>query len=511
MKLKSIVTLLIAGGLVSPLAYATNGMNMEGYGPVAASMGGASMAYDNGTAGVINNPATLGLMASGTSRFDLAVGDLMPSATSQGQDSQAKDFYMPAMGYIKKSDKLAFGVGMMAQGGMGTEYSDSKAFGTLNNFDVTAPSVSVVDPKLMNRSTVGVGRLIFPLAYNATQDLTIGGSVDYVWSGMSLKWLIDGSHFGSLMSAGSFGSASNSLVGTFVTALPTTPGMTGSGTSGCGPTGCFSAMNWGYFNFDNGNSFSPEAKGSGYAGNIGFTYKVAPKLTVGGVYHAKTNLSDMKTGSDEAHVTFNVTLTAAGSGAMTGGLAPAGSAVPIELSGQVIVKDFQWPETYGFGLSYQATDEWQLVGDYKRINWADVMKNFQMSFIASATQSSPTLTGFFGGKVLDVTFSQNWKNQNVLQLGAAYKYSNELTLRFGGNFANNPVPDSTVTPLFPAIMKTHYTGGLGYVFSKANSMDVSFVYAPKVTAINNWSAAGGSNQTISLGGTSWQAMYSHNF
>ena len=38
-------------------------MNMEGYGPIATGMGGASMAYDNGTAAVINNPATLGLMA----------------------------------------------------------------------------------------------------------------------------------------------------------------------------------------------------------------------------------------------------------------------------------------------------------------------------------------------------------------------------------------------------------------------------------------------------------------
>ena len=41
--------------------YATNGMNLEGYGPIATAMGGASMAYDNGTAAVINNPATLAL------------------------------------------------------------------------------------------------------------------------------------------------------------------------------------------------------------------------------------------------------------------------------------------------------------------------------------------------------------------------------------------------------------------------------------------------------------------
>lgn len=38
-----------AVGLVAPsLAMATNGMVMEGYGPIAAGMGGAAMAYDNG-------------------------------------------------------------------------------------------------------------------------------------------------------------------------------------------------------------------------------------------------------------------------------------------------------------------------------------------------------------------------------------------------------------------------------------------------------------------------------
>jgi long-chain fatty acid transport protein len=33
-------------------------MNMEGYGPIACGMGGACMAFDNGTAAVMNNPAT---------------------------------------------------------------------------------------------------------------------------------------------------------------------------------------------------------------------------------------------------------------------------------------------------------------------------------------------------------------------------------------------------------------------------------------------------------------------
>ena len=81
MKVKTIAALLAATGAAAP-AFATNGMDMEGYGPVATGMGGASYAYDNGTAGLINNPATLALMPAGTARLDIAVGGLHPDVTS---------------------------------------------------------------------------------------------------------------------------------------------------------------------------------------------------------------------------------------------------------------------------------------------------------------------------------------------------------------------------------------------------------------------------------------------
>lgn len=69
---------LIAVLLVPAAAiWATNGMNLEGYGPIATGMGGASMAYDNGTAAMMNNPATLTLLMQGW-RLDVALGMLGP-------------------------------------------------------------------------------------------------------------------------------------------------------------------------------------------------------------------------------------------------------------------------------------------------------------------------------------------------------------------------------------------------------------------------------------------------
>lgn len=164
MQLNKLTAMLAAVGLSVPgLALATNGMLMEGYGPIAAGMGGAAMAYDNGTAAMANNPAILGLMAEG-SRVDVMLGFVGPDVSAPGTmgKSKADAFYMPAFGYVKKQGKLAYGVGLYGQGGMGTAYANG------------------------DMSQVSVGRVIFPLAYSVNDRFNVGGSVDIVWAGMDL-------------------------------------------------------------------------------------------------------------------------------------------------------------------------------------------------------------------------------------------------------------------------------------------------------------------------------------
>src|SRR5512147_2361854 len=87
---KILSLLLLCSLTLVPAAYATNGMNMEGYGPIATGMGGASFAYDNGTAAVMNNPATLGLMPEGN-RLDVALGFLRPDITTSVPGMPAAD------------------------------------------------------------------------------------------------------------------------------------------------------------------------------------------------------------------------------------------------------------------------------------------------------------------------------------------------------------------------------------------------------------------------------------
>ena len=467
----------VAATLVTPLsALATNGMNLEGYGPIATGMGGASMAYDNGAAAVMNNPATLGLMSEG-SRFDGALGLLGPNITSKmnGQpdaESSADAFYMPAFGWVRRNGSMAYGVGMFGQGGMGTEYAGDSF--------LAAGSGETV------RSEVSVGRLIAPLVFQVAPNINIGGSLDFVWAGMDLKMALAGSQFGDMMPTGSQsnGTVSGSMVNTF-----------GGALSG----GMLTGVNWARFDFSNGSDFTGEAKGEGFAGKLGGTFKVSDQLTLGVTYHSKTALSDLDT--DNAKVSMNVV-----------GPATGGTPMTVNVTGKIEVKDFEWPQMFAFGAAFNASDALMLVADYKWIDWSDSMKNFKMTFTADQTQSDPLAAGFgLGGTSMDAVLYQDWDDQNVIMLGAAYKMSDEFTLRGGVNLADNPVPDQYVNPLFPAIIKTHLMLGAGFGLSKVSTINASLTYAPEVEVTNPGSPAVGDEVTMTHSQTNAQIMYSYRF
>ena len=428
------IALAVAGPMTA--AMATNGMILEGYGPISAGMGGASQAFDHGNAAMAQNPATLSLMQDG-SRLDVAVGLLGPKITSSAgpasADSSGTAYMMPAVGYTRKANGLAYGVGVYAVGGMGTEYD-------ANSFLALGSGQGV-------RSELGVGSVIFPLSYQVNQNLAVGGSVDFVWASMDMMMAATGAQLGGMVTSAS---------GTLGSALP---GLAGA--------------SWARIDFSDGDKYTGAAKANGYSGKLGATYKVNSTVTVGGSYQFKTSLSDMKTAAGSASLSAQ------------GGFADTGT---------LTVVNFQWPAITSLGAAWQATPAVLLAADVKSIAWSDVMKSFNMRYDSAG----------MGGSV-SFSMPQNWKDQTVLNLGAAWKTTSELTLRAGMNIADNPIPDSNVHPLFPATIKSHYTLGAGYDFNKVSSVNVSLVMAPAVDATN------AQGVKVSHSQTNWQLMYSHRF
>jgi len=429
------IALAVAGPMTA--AMATNGMILEGYGPISTGMGGASQAIDHGNAAMAQNPATLSLAEDG-SRLDVAVGLLGPKITASmaGQpsaDSSGTAYMMPAVGYTRKANGLVYGVGVYAVGGMGTEY-DGNSF-------LANPGVPV---GAAVRSELGVGSLIFPVSYQVNPNLAVGGSVDFVWASMDLAMTADSATLMGMMT------------GTNMMLPPT--------------------MAAGRIAFSDGDKYTGAAKSNGYRAKLGATYKVSSTLTVGGSYQAKTSLSDMQTADGSASFSAY----------------DAGGALLGTYSGKITVKNFQWPSVTSIGAGWQATPALLIAADVKSIGWAEVMKSFDMRFEA-------------GGGFASFSMPQSWKDQTVVNLGAAWKTTSQLTLRAGLNIADNPIPEDKVNPLFPATVKSHYTLGAGYDFNKTSSVNASLVMAPAVDTTN------AQGVKVSHSQTNWQLMYSHRF
>ncbi len=402
------VTLVAASLAAAGQAWATNGMLMEGYGPIGLSMGGAAQAYDNGTAAMMNNPATLQLGENGT-RADIALGVLGPNVTSMGEKSGGTSYVMPAVGWVRKNDQYSWGIGVFGQGGMGTEYPA----GSMNAAGTDQPV----------RSELAVGRVILPVSYKFNDRVNLGATLDYTWASLDMRMAAMFSQMAGMspMPTGQFAQ----MMGAIQQQPPSTVRI----------------------DFSDNNDFTGSAKSSGWTGKLGMTFRASQDLTLGLSYQLETRLGDMKTGATATTLTMGQ-----------------------PLSGRMVVHDFQMPSVWAAGASWVATPRLQIVADVKRIDWSSVMKNFRMTF--ESAQGMGTM-GF--------TMPQNWKDQTVVSLGGACKLDDAWTLRAGASFSDNPVPDGYVHPLFPAIVKNHYTAGFGYRFNKTTSLDAAVSHAPKVT------------------------------
>jgi long-chain fatty acid transport protein len=435
-------------------------MLMEGYGPESTAMGGTSMAYDNGTAAMVGNPAILSQQKDGAARFDISLGVLQPDVSAtvptpagkMSAGSGGDSYLMPAMGWTTRDGQLSYGFGVFSQGGMGTE------------FDATSPMQGA-------RSEVGVGAFLMPLSINVNDKLSIGVTAQYVWGGMDL-----------IMGMPLAGPGGEPAPGTFFDFMPGNENALGS-ASGSLVEGLGGQLNGqpldgksAVFNFSNNNDFSGAASGAGLSARLGFAFKASSDFTIGGAYQAKTSMSDWDgSGSmsilDETGAVFN----------------------NMNMPGTYTVKDFQFPATLTLGMAY-TMDKWLFAADVMQIEWASVLKAFNLNFTTD------------DGASADISMKQEWDDQTVVKLGTAYALNDQLTLRGGLNLASNPIPDDFHNPLFPAIIENHVTLGASWKFSDAHSIGGSLAVAPEVKQTNSQTQVESTHSQNNI-----QVMYSYRY
>ena len=101
--------------------------------------------------------------------------------------------------------------------------------------------------------------------------------------------------------------------------------------------------------------------------------------------------------------------------------------------GTAAVEGFTWPEQYGAGVQWRATEKVMLALDIKQYMWSDAME------LITVNATDPNTPGFPSPAPLP-PFVFQWEDQTVYALGAEWRVSAPITLRAGYNHGDSPVP-----------------------------------------------------------------------
>jgi len=179
-----------------------------------------------------------------------------------------------------------------------------------------------------------------------------------------------------------------------------------------------------------------EADDIGYGFNLGLMVRATPNTRVGASYR-----SSIKYELDGS-ATFNGT--------------PAGNSN--------ISADLRVPDSASFSLFHQAGPKWELMADVTWTKWSTVQQ-----LVVQRT------SGPLAGMTL-TTLPFKWDDTWRFGVGANYKMSEQMKLRFGAAYDETPTNDMTRTPRLPGEDRTWLAFGVQYKPSKSGTFEVGYAH-----------------------------------
>jgi long-chain fatty acid transport protein len=185
----------------------------------------------------------------------------------------------------------------------------------------------------------------------------------------------------------------------------------------------------------------------GYGVRVGYLGKITPTVTIGAAYASKMNFEEFDK--------------------YAGLFAEQG--------------DFDIPENYNLGVSWQATPALRLALDYQRINYTGVNSvsnpstNFLTCNLFTTPATGPGCLGMDGGAGF------GWSDIDVWKLGVEYKYNKQWTFRAGYSHNDNPITarDVEFNIIAPAVITDHATLGLTYTRGNGDELTVAYMHGFK--------------------------------
>lgn len=425
--------------LMASSAWATNGMETTASGGRAAGMGGVDLAVATDATAINTNPA--GLMQLLGHRIDVGAGLLIPSLHFKNalndEDGATQMFPMPelAYGYRFKNVPLAVGFGLFAQGGMGADF-------TLTN--------PVLGKDTEYSSNIAYLKAAPAIAWQPLDWMSVGLALNVGYASLAMRM--------------PYAVSPTMLAGV---ANPQT-GMT-FGQMFAAPA------EQGGLGYDElvADAELQDAGAYGFGGKLGLLFMPGDMVKIGVSYTPKSTLDFTGTMTMDMSAQFADAFGRMVAGAMAQGLdqEAAMQAVGQQL-GQMGIDpskgmkaeydadiEFAWPQKAGLGVAVTPTPALLLAADVTWINWADTMKEFKVELTGGDNDNINTL---IGDDSITSAIPLDWENQIVVAVGGQYEIVKNLWGRLGYNYGRNPVPDTTVFPVFPAIVEHHATLGVGY-------------------------------------------------
>jgi len=434
--------------------YAQTGTRLVDYNAQSVGRGGTSIGVFDGTDLMMTNPAGISFLDKSVldADFSLMAPSLHFSNSLNDADGSKNLFPLPSLAYVNKIEgsNFTWGVGFFTSGGMGADFNLQNAlYGT---------TLQQYHSKLASMEG-GISA-----AYQFNSNFSVGTSLHLVYS--MLEFSMPYSLNPSIMQ----GIAMPGI--TFGQMFSAPPSMGGFGYDEVTATAKMTDLT-----------------GIGFNGKIGFAYKMNDKLSFGLSYTMPTSLT-YKNGSASMDMTDQ--LNDAFGKAVQGYImqnpgstsAQAQAAVMAQFSGLGIDMskgvqanynlnvNLKFPQSLGFGVSYAALSNLKVACDLEWINWANAFDNMTIKLSNGTNSNINKMLGNDGSFNLD--FPMNWKNAVLLKLGGEYNINNDLTVRLGYAYSGNPVPETTIFPVFPAIVESHLMLGASYKISAPLTVHAAF-------------------------------------
>lgn len=199
--------------------------------------------------------------------------------------------------------------------------------------------------------------------------------------------------------------------------------------------------------------------------NLGLKWKALDNLSFGAAYRSKIKLNV------EGNADFTATTPAGFNmiGMTTSATSPySRTRVTSDVSTKVTL-----PSSVGLGVAWKPNDRTTLEFDAEWTEWS-TMEKLQFEF------SGPQFANF-NNKPKPL----NWKDVWCYKAGGQYALTNNVDLRAGYMYDNNPVPDSTLGPVLPDSDRHSFSIGQGF-HNDIFSLDLAYMWTHFVDrTVNN--------------------------